>query len=68
MVTFAGIGTTKKEQVISIWNEFIMWYIVPNAPLKKTDKMKLPITNASLAVLIVEAASYTVSVVVPRTN
>jgi hypothetical protein len=45
-----------------------MWYIVPNAPLKKTDKMKLPITNASLAVLIVEAASYTVSVVVPRTN
>jgi hypothetical protein len=42
-----------------------MWYIVPNVPLKKTDKMKLPITNASLAVLIVEAASYTVSVVAP---
>ncbi len=45
-----------------------MWYIAPNAPLKKTDKIKLPITNASLAVLIVEAASYTVSVVAPRTS
>ena len=45
-VTFAGYGTTKKEWDISIWNEFIIKYIVPNAPLKKTDRMKLPITTA----------------------